>query len=116
MRFDLRRTIQQQAILLLNTPVVTVTCTSIPALNGDYPVDAGSRSNITGIAVAINGGLGLPSGGDTFNYPDVTGTPHAWAATQFILFAHSVMVYIYNLSEAAGGNASTLPAATISLA
>jgi hypothetical protein len=106
--------IQRQAILLLNNPVITVTCASIPELNGTYSVGGTVRPNITGIAVAINGGLGLPSGASTFLWTDQTGAPHSWPADKFILFAHGVMVYIYNLTlvAEAGG---TLPSAVIAI-
>jgi hypothetical protein len=109
-------TIQQQAMMLLNSPVLTVNCTSLPALNADYLVDSASRGNITGIAVAINGGLGLPSGEETFNYPDTTGTSHPWPGDQFIAFAQGTMVYVYNLSQVAGGNSSAMPSSTLIIA
>lgn len=109
-------TVQQQALALLGNPTVTVECASLPALDGDYAADVMTRGNITGIAVAINGGLGLPSGSSTFNYPDKNGQGHPWPADQFLAFAHGVMVYIYDLSQVAGGNGTSLPDPTISIA
>ncbi len=106
-------TIQQQAATLLANPIITVSCAAVPALNGDYLLDVPSRSNITGIAVAINGGLGLPSGQATFNYLDITGGAHPWPAAQFLAFAQGGMIYVYNLSQAASGNSPIVPDATL---
>jgi hypothetical protein len=106
--------IQRQAMNLLNSPTITVTCASTPTLDGVYPVDNATRSNITGIAVAINGGLGLPSGQDTFLWPDQSGSPHSWSADKFLAFAHGVMIYIYNLTLVAGAG-DALPSAIIAI-
>jgi hypothetical protein len=104
--------IQQQAAALLGQPV-TVVCTSISALNGTYPIDAATQAQITGIASAINAGLGLPSGQSTFNWPDTSGIPHPWPATQFTAFAQKVMKYLYDASQVAQGNGTTLPSQTL---
>lgn len=109
-------TAQQQAMMLLHNPTVVVNCTSIPALNGTYAADDATRGNITGVAAAIKTGLGLPSGGSTFSYPDASNVMHEWPDTQFVAFAQGVMTYIYNLSLVATGNGTTLPSNTISIA
>jgi hypothetical protein len=105
-------TLQQQALAILYGPV-TVVCTSISALNGVYPIDAATQAQITGIASAINADLGLPSGQSTFNWPDTSGIPHPWPATQFTAFAQKVMKFLYDVAQVAQGNGSTLPSQTL---
>jgi hypothetical protein len=108
-------TLQEQAGALLGFPVAIV-CTSVPALNGSYPIDPAAQMQITGIASAINAGLGLPGGGANFNWPDATGTPHAWPAAQFTEFAKAVMNFVYAAAQVAQGHGATLPSATLTIA
>jgi hypothetical protein len=108
-------TIQQQAAALLTRPI-TVQCTSLPVLDGAYPIDAATQAQITGVAAAISAGLGLPGGGTTFNWPDASGVAHAWPATQFTEFARAVMNFVYACAQAAQGNSTTLPSTTVTLA
>ena len=75
-------TLQQQAMMLLAEPAA-LQCTSLPALDGTYPIDQTTQMQITGIAAAISAGLGLPGGGATFNWPDAGGVAHPWPAAQF---------------------------------
>ena len=105
-------TAQQQAVAQLSQPV-TIASTSVPALNGIYPIDDATQGQITGIASAISAGLGLPGGGTTFNWPDTSGAMHPWPSTQFIAFAKAVMNYVYSLSQVAQGQGSTLPSSTL---
>jgi hypothetical protein len=107
-------TVQQQAQALLEQPV-TVVSTSLPALNGIYPIDDATRGEINGIASAINAGLGLPGGGETFNWADTSGDMHPWPATQFTAFAKEVMNYAYTLGQVAQGHGDTLPSATLKI-
>jgi hypothetical protein len=104
--------LQQQAFALLGSPV-TVQCTSVPALNGTYPIDQTTQGQITGIAAAISAGLGLPGGGSTFNWPDTSGTAHPWPATQFTALAKAVMNFVYDASQVAQGHGTTLPSTTL---
>lgn len=107
--------LQQQAGMLLMSPV-TVQCTSVPALNGQYPIDQTTQGQITGIASAIAAGLGLPGGGTTFNWPDATGVAHAWPATQFTELAKAVMNFVYAAAQVAQGHGTTLPSSTLTIA
>jgi hypothetical protein len=104
-------TIQQQAFALLGEPINLV-CTSIPAINGTYPIDPATQAQITGIAAAINAGLGLPGEGSTFNWAGHDG----WPATQFTAYAKAVMNYCYALAQVAQGNSDTLPSQTLTIA
>jgi hypothetical protein len=108
--------IRQQAVILLNQSIVTVVCETVPAINGTYAANSTARGDITSIAVGIHGGLGLPSGGTTFNYLDTTNNPHAWNPLQFIEFAKGVTGYIYVLTQVASGNALVLPSGIINIA
>jgi hypothetical protein len=107
-------TVQQQAMALLATPV-TVVCTELPALNGTYPIDQATQAQINGIASAIGAGLGLPSGGDTFNWPDVSFQPHQWPAAEFTAFAKAVMRHLYDCAQVAQGHGTTLPSTTLTI-
>jgi hypothetical protein len=78
---------------------VQIVCTSKPALNGTYSVDPASKTNIDGIYAGIKGGDGLPGGGATFNYPDVTGAMHAFDATTFPGFAKAVRDFAYQVAQ-----------------
>lgn len=108
-------TLPQQARALLAGPVA-VQCASVPALNGAYPIDATTQGQITGIASAINAGLGLPGGTDTFNWPDASGAAHPWPAPQFTAFAKAVMNFVYACAQVAQGHSTTLPSSTIAIA
>lgn len=107
-------TLQQEAAMRMSQPV-TVESASLPDLNANYPIDDATRQQITGIASAINAGLGLPGGGETFNWPDVMIRVHNWPATQFMAFAKEVMNYIYACGQVAQGHSGTLPNQTLSI-
>jgi hypothetical protein len=108
-------TLQQQARALMRGPV-TVVCTSIPSLNGVYPIDQTTQLQIIRVTGAINAGLDLPSGESTFNWFDTSLTPHAWPALQFTAFAKAVMMFLYTAEQVAQGNGSSLPPTTFTLA
>lgn len=108
-------TLPQQAEALLAGPV-TMQCTSLPVLNGTYPIDATTQGQITGIAAAISAGLGLPGGADTFNWPDTSGAAHQWPAPQFTAFAKAVMNFVYACAQVEQGHTTTLPSSTIAIA
>jgi hypothetical protein len=108
-------TLQQQAMALLVAPVA-VQSTSLPALDAAYPIDQATQMQITGIAAAISAGLGLPSGGTNFNWPDATGAAHAWPAPQFTALAKAVMNFVYAAAQVAQGHGTTLPASPIVIA
>jgi len=102
--------LQQTALMRLGQPV-TVASTSIPALNGSYPIDPNTQGQITGIAAAISADLGLPGGGTTFRWSGVEG----WTAPAFIAFAKAVMNYVYAVAQVAEGHSDTLPSQTLTL-
>ena len=102
---------QAQALLAGN---LTVQCTDIPSLDGDYAIDANTRVRMNSVVTGINAGLGLPSGGPTFNWPDAAGNAHTdWPADKFTAFAHAGGQFAYQCNEVIGGFATTLPSSTI---
>jgi hypothetical protein len=94
---------------------INITCTSVPVLNGSYAIDDTSRSTITSIAAAINANLGLPGGGNTFEYADITGNAHAWPASQFIELAKAIMNYIYQVNLVVAGASTSIPSPNITI-
>jgi hypothetical protein len=101
-------TLRQQATQQLNQTMIDVVCASLPALNDSYPIDLATRHQITDIAASINVGLGLPSGGKTFNWAGANG-PHEWPMPQFMALAGAVMRYVYNCTQVAQGHSENLP-------
>jgi len=91
---------------------IVLTCTSNAALSGTYAIDPLSQQKITAIAAAINANLGLPGGGSTFNYPDISGAPHAWTAVEFPKLAKAALNFIYALDVALAGSTS-LPSTAV---
>jgi hypothetical protein len=106
-RLDLRATPQQRAGLLL-AGTVTVQCASNPSINGEYSIDQAAQLQITGIASAINAGLGLPGGGDTFLF-----TGREWNADQFIAYAKGVMNFVYGCLQVVQGHSTDIPSNTL---
>lgn len=99
--------------LALARTTVAVSCASIPALDGDYPVTEGFIQTMMMLVSGIHAGLGLPSGSDTFFYQDAFGANHDWPSDKFLLFAKGVMQYIYQMKQAAEGAKDEFPSPTI---
>jgi len=91
---------------------IQIVSTGTPALNGTYSIGvdpgtgADAKSVIDGIYGGIKGGDGLPGGGTTFVYHDVTGAGHTFDETSFTNFAKAVRDYLYALGR---GQAPSLP-------
>ena len=108
-------TLATQAAAMLASGI-QIPSTSTPALNGTYAVDPATYQRITGIVAAMAGGLGLPGGGATFNWLDVSGVPHQFGATEFSAFAKAVMNFEYALNAIIGSNSGTLPTQPVAIA
>jgi hypothetical protein len=85
--------------------------TGTSSLNATYAIDNDSATIISGIYAGIKGADGLPGGGGTFAYADITGTTHNFDEAHFAAFAKAVRDYRYALTqaartEAAGGSPS----------
>lgn len=85
---------------------IQIASTGTPALNGTYAITADAKGTIDGVYSGIKDGDGLPGGGATFNYSDITEAAHTFSATTFPPFAKAVRDYLYALSQ---GQAPTLP-------
>jgi hypothetical protein len=88
---------QQGAALLASG--IRIVSTGTPALNGTYAIDDAAKAGIDGIYAGIKDGDGLPGGGSTFNYADLSGAMHAFDATSFPNFARAVRDYLYSISQ-----------------
>lgn len=94
---------------------VAVTSTSTPAINATY--DVTSLSKLALISANIANGKGLPGGGSTFLYPDISGTTfHTFSATNIVNLAYALQSYVYAweqmiVTRVGGGTASapTIP-------
>ena len=94
---------------------LALTSTGTPTLNATYAIDDTTAVSIDGIYAGIRGGDGLPGGGLTFNYPDITGAMHAFDAITFPAFAKAVRDYRYALAQAVTQQNPTWPAATATI-
>ncbi len=108
-------TLSQQAQAALAAGM-QLASTGTPALNATYPCDAATFQQVAGIVAAIGAGLGLPGGGATFNWPDASGTPHAFTAASFSAFAKAMMNFLYALNAIVGSDSGTLPAQPVEIA
>jgi len=102
---------QAQALLAGN---LTVQCADIPTLDADYAIDDTTRVRMNSVVTGLNAGLGLPSGGPTFNWPDAAGNAHTdWPGDKFTAFAHAAGQFAYQCNEVVGGFATALPSPII---
>lgn len=91
------------AVLIQNwTPMylgngLAITSMLNPGLNGTYAVQDPDLNRISSISTGIAAGKGLPGGGETFYYADMSDNLHAFNATEFLNFAKSIENFIYNL-------------------
>lgn len=76
MRFDLRASPPQRMGMLIEAGIAVV-FTSAPELSATYALDSTTLEQIRAVASDAAGGLGLPFGAATFNYPDKSSTPEA---------------------------------------
>jgi hypothetical protein len=94
---------------------VTVTSEGVPEVAGTYAIDAQAQTQIAAIASGIAAGLGLPGGGESFNWPDTANAPHQWTADAWMQFAQGVLNYVYTCAQVAQGHGTALPSATIEI-
>jgi len=79
-----------------------VESTATPALNGTYPLDQTSQSQVTGVATSIAAGRGLPGGSSTFNYQS-----HVFNEVNFLNFADACSNFVYLSYQALGRSVMT---------
>jgi hypothetical protein len=107
-------TLAQQAQAMLDSGLQIVS-TGTPALNGTYACDPATYQRVGGIVAAIGASLGLPGGGGTFNWPDISGTPHSFSAANFSALAKAMMDFEYALNTIIGANSGTLPSQPVTI-
>ncbi len=117
---DLIGVIQQQVVPNLLTGGVVIVSTGTPELDATYAIDSASQANLTALSTGIAAGKPLPGGGETFNYPDITGTMHAFSAANFLNFAAEIEGYFYNFNQALpvliSGGSTSLPSNSLTIA
>lgn len=87
---------------------ISVVSTAASSLNATYALDSITLDQIKGVANDAASGLGLPGGGSTFTYPDISGSPHDFTATQIQNIYKAMRDLLLQLNtqaaiEAAGG-------------
>ena len=94
-----------------------VTCISATSLSGTYAVSAPAQAALAGAFTSAAAGHVL-GGGSTFNYPDTSGTPHAFTAAQFVTVGNALGDYAYKVNAQgaviAGGGTPTWPSNALS--
>jgi hypothetical protein len=108
-------TLQLQASAALLAGIVLTSLNS-GTLDGTYDVSPQSTQSMAGVLAGIGAGIGLPGGGATFLWPDTSGTPHAFNATNFKNFAAAASGYTYTLNQIIGGAILPLPDFNITIA
>lgn len=108
-------TLAQKAQAMLSAGC-QIASTGTPALNGTYAVDSLSQMHVVAVETSIAAGKGLPGGASTVTWPDVTGAPHSFTATNFSNFAAALRDYVSALSAIAATDSGTLPAQPMTIA
>ena len=108
-------TLAQQAQAMLSAGC-QIASTGTPALNATYAVDSLSQMHVVAVETSIAAGKGLPGGGGTVNWPDVTGALHAFTAANFSDFAAALRDFVFALSAIVASNSGTLPAQPVTIA
>jgi hypothetical protein len=100
--------------------VVEITSTATPALDGVYDIDPTSLAQITALSTGLAAGKPIPGGGSTFNYPDASGTMHAFTSADFVNFAAAVEDMIYTAEQAistmVNGTPASMPSPALTIA
>ncbi len=96
------------------TSGIAITSTATPSLNGTYGCAPSDQANITAIITGIAAGEGLPGGGASFYWVDMTGAPYSFTQAQFLTLAKAIRDYVYALDMFALG-AAPQPVATATI-
>jgi len=97
-------------------PGLPVTSISNSNLNGTYAMDGLTMSQIGSVARDVSSGMGFPQALPSFDYPDITGSPHTFNETEFVNLYKVLRDYVSEVSRAiqllALGNYIALPVAS----
>lgn len=98
---------------------VQIVSAATSALNAVYPITDNAQSKMQAIVIGIAANKGLPGGGTTFNWLDISGQPHAFTADQFMAFSTAIETYVYELVMAevalVGGHEAAWPDQPVSI-
>ncbi|MBU9525064.1 DUF4376 domain-containing protein [Burkholderia multivorans] len=101
-------TIQQQASVALSKGL-TITSTTVPALNGTFDVSSVSQQRIVAEVTSILLNGAFTDGSTSIQWVDLSGKNHSLTTTQFKAFASAVSSYVASVTACILGQASTLP-------
>jgi hypothetical protein len=99
----------EQLAMALLAGGIAIASTATPALNGSYPVDAETRSDIQGELLSLVINNTFTNGEMTIAWPDVTGAPHSFTVAQFKAFATAIGGAVGPLKIIIASGAGTLP-------
>jgi hypothetical protein len=109
-------TLAQQAQALLAAGL-TITSTSMPALNATYPTDPATQDHIQAEVNAILLQGTFADGSTSVVWPDVTGAAHTFpSVAEFKLFASAIAAFVAGNYKVLNGSSTMLPAATATIA
>lgn len=80
---------------------IAITSTATPALDATYALDPTTLDQIGSVARDAGAGLGLPGGLSSFAYPDATGAPHSFSATDIAHLYKAMRDLVFALNEQA---------------
>ncbi len=115
---ELGDVLMQQWLPSIFAAGIQIASAGTPALNGTYAFDEATQTKIAGVVAGL--AAGIPGGGSTFNWPDASGTPHAFTAANFTEFCTALKDYAYSYTQALGallaGGSASLPAQPVTIA
>jgi hypothetical protein len=114
LQLDLRMTVAQQADYLIAQGCAVV-FTSNSALTSTYALDQTTLDEIKSVANDSASALGLPLMADHFSYPDKSGTPRMFTATEIQALYMALRDYFTLLSYYRVGQVGTLPSQPITI-
>lgn len=92
---------------------LTVHSTGNPDLNATYALDDVTLAQVGAVARDAASGLGLPNSLPTFDYPDITGFPHEFVASEIINLYKAMRDYVASVNKTVvdlvQGNSSSFP-------
>jgi len=100
------------AVELLATLGLTLTSSGNSALDGTYALDQATRANIMAEQVAVNTSAKFTNGTTTKNWPDATGTLHAFDPAHWTPFAEAAGAYydaLFTWAPSFAANPETAP-------
>jgi hypothetical protein len=108
-------TLPQQAAAQLAAGLI-ITSGSAAALNGTYPCDDVTQSEIQAEMISLLANGTFADGGTTIAWADTSGAAHTMTPTQFKAVATAIGAFVAGSVKVMKGQSATLPAATAAIA